>query len=533
MAVALAAWLLAAGCTTWSGPIPVDPADPNGELVTQLDAEPDTIDPQKGSFPNEIAQMLMVYEPLLTFDPRTLAPAPAAARALPEVSDDGRTVIFTLRDGLTYSDGAPLRAADFVSAWLRLCDPSVAGEYAFTAYAIAGCERWNDLDPKRATPNELERARADVGVHALDDRRIVFTLTKPAPYFLAIAALWVGAPVRDSDATGPAWTEPATYIGNGPFRLVRWTHGVRMVFERNDRYRTPAKLKRWTKIVVGDRDVAAAAFANGELDVAPAPKSAPNALTAPGGATFFIELNLRRPPFDDPKVRLAFARSLDRAAYVRDVLEVPGVPAMSLIPTGLPGADPADVTQSFDPPSARALLAASTYAGALPPLEFSYRTNAPRAIAQAKWAIAQWKENLGVTVAEHPIGDCGFCQLVKKPEQAPQISASGWSLDYPDPRDWLPEIFRSTSAAQHTGYRSAEFDALVDRADVERDPGRRLDLYREAQHLLTRDAPAIFLYSTQVRYLVSPRVRGYTLTAADREFGQLTLASLYVTKPGF
>jgi oligopeptide transport system substrate-binding protein len=532
LAAALGAWLLATTCTPEVAP--VDPADPNGELVTQLLSEPDTIDPQKASFPNEVAQALMVYEPLLTFDPKTLEPVPAAARSLPQVSQDGLTLTFTLRDGLVYSDGAPLRAADFVNGWTRLCDPNVAGDFAFTAYPIAGCERWNELDPKRATAHELEQARADLGVHALDDQRIVFTLARPAPYFLAIAALWVGAPVRASDvAAGANWTEPPTYVGNGPFRLVQWSHRVRMVYERNDRSRRPARLKRWTKLVVGDPAVASAAFADGELDVAAAPKDSANAVSAPSSASFSIGLNLLRPPFDDQRVRLALARSLDRDAYVRDVLDVPGTAALSLIPPGLPGSDPSDETQSFDPAAARALLAASSYGDALPPLEFSYRTNSPRAIAQAKWAIGQWQANLGVTVAEHPIGDCGFCPLVKTPAQAPQIFGLGWSMDYPDPQDWLPAIFRSSSAVQHTGYRSAAFDALVDRADVERDPAKRLDLYRQAQRLLTHDAPAIFLYASRVGYLVSARVRGYTLSAADREFGQFTIATLYVARPGF
>jgi oligopeptide transport system substrate-binding protein len=166
-------------------------------------------------------------------------------------------------------------------------------------------------------------------------------------------------------------------------------------------------------------------------------------------------------------------------------------------------------------------------------MEFSCRTNAPRAAAEAKWAIDQWRANLGVTVIEHPIGDCGFCQLVKRPELAPQIFALGWSLDYPDPQDWLPTIFRSNSAVQHTGYKSIEFDSLVDRADVERDPAKRLALYRQAQRVLTRDAPVAFLYSSRTRYLVSPRLRGYTLTASDWEFGQFTIATMYVAKPGF
>jgi len=532
LCLTLLAWLLACACTQQLPIASPDPADPNGEIRTSLAAEPDTIDPQRESFPDEIAQTLMVYEPLLTFDLKTLQPVPAAARAMPDVSDDGLTVTFTLRDGATYSDGAPLRAQDFVNGWTRLCDPTIASGFVFVGYVISGCQRWNNLDPKRATAFELAAARADLGVRALDDRRILFTLTRPAPYFLAIAALWVGAPVRAADvsAGGDHWTEPRTFIGNGPFRLTEWTHGERLVFERNDRYRSPAKLKRWTKVVVTDPAIAKTAFADGELDVTSAGKDDPGAVSAPPSATFYIGLNVQRPPFDDPKVRLAFARSLDRAAYVRDVLDQPAVPTASLIPAGLPGADPFDDAQAFDPAFARALLAASRYRSPLPPMEFSYRTNAPRAIAQAKWAIAQWKTNLGVTVVEHPIGDCGFCPLVKKAEEAPQIFVLGWSLDYPDAQDWLPTIFRSNTAVQHTGYRSDTFDGLVDRADVERDPVTRLDLYRQAQRLLTSDAPAIFLYSTERRYLINPRVRGYALTASDWEFAQFAIASMYVTK---
>jgi hypothetical protein len=156
--------------------------------------------------------------------------------------------------------------------------------------------------------------------------------------------------------------------------------------------------------VAVSRAVAKAAFADGELDVVAAGKDDATAARAPASATFFIGLNVQRPPFDDPKVRLAFARALDRSAYVRDVLDLPGEPAASLVPAGLPGADPSDDTQAFDPVAARGLLAASEYQSPLPPMEFSYRTNAPRAIAEAKWAIQQWKTNLGVTVAEHPLG---------------------------------------------------------------------------------------------------------------------------------
>ena len=530
LALLLVACLLA-GCEQ-AAPPPPDPVDPDGTITTTT-LEPETIDPQVGSFANEVAQVLMVYEPLLTYDPKTLRPIPAAARELPAVSEDGLRVTFTLRNGLTYSDGAPLTAGDFASAWVRLCDPETHSEYAFTGYVIAGCEAWNTMDPKRADLDQLQRAKDAVGVRATDDLHVAFTLTRPAPYFLAVAALWVGVPTRASDvATGSGWTEPATYIGNGPFKLVEWAHHTKLVFERNPRYRAPARLKRWTKLVVTDAAVARQAFANGELDVAPA-LTDPGAVDAPPGPTFYIGFNTVRPPFDDPAVRLAFARALDRAAFAGEMLEPPGVPTESLIAAGLPGSDPLDHTQSFDPLAARALLASSRYATDLPPIRFTYLRRSVPTARLATWAVAQWAVNLGVTVLDDPIADCGFCQLVKKPQTQPQLFSLGWVPDYPDPQDLLTTIFHSSSRITRTGYRSDEFDALVARADVERDPSRRTDLYRRAQRVLTRDAPVAFLYSTRLRYLVSPRLRGYTLSAMDWEFGQFTLATMYAAKPGF
>jgi oligopeptide transport system substrate-binding protein len=531
--VVLVACLLGWACAQEATPVPApDPADPNGEITTAISGEPDTIDPQKESFPSEIAETLMVYEPLLTFDPRTLGPVPAAARALPVVSDDGLTVTFTLRDGLVYSDGQPLTAADFVYGWVRLCDPRVSGDYAFVGYVISGCERWNNMDPRRAAAEELDAARAAMGVVAVDPTHIVFTLTRPAPYFAAIAALWVGAPVRAADvASVDRWTEPATFIGNGPFRLAEWRHNERLVFERNDRYRAPAKIKRWTKVMIPEPAVAAAAFRSGEVDVI-ASTAAPNAVTSSGACTYYVGFNTAAPPFDDPAVRLAFARALDRDAFVRDVVGAPAHSWTSLIPPGLPGADAGDATQSFDAGEARALLASSRYFAGLPPIRFRYNARGA-AILEVKWAIAQWKTNLGADVIEDPTvaGESG--PLIKRQEQIPPLMVLGWCSDYPDPQDWLPSIFRSNSTVTHTGYNSIEFDSLVDRADVERDPAKRLELYRQAQRVLTKDAPVAFLYSTERRWLVSPRLRGYTVTASDWEFGQFTIATMYVARPGF
>ena len=102
--------------------------------------------------------------------------------------------------------------------------------------------------------------------------------------------------------------------------------------ERNDRSRLPAKLKRWTKVVIREPAVASAAFQNGEVDVI-ASASRANALSSPGGCTYYVGFNTAAPPFDDPAVRLAFARGLDRDAFVRDVVGTPAHAWPSLIPS--------------------------------------------------------------------------------------------------------------------------------------------------------------------------------------------------------
>ena len=205
LSLLMIAGLIATACTSTPGNTPTTQGgnlDPNGEITTNTGSEPDTIDPQKESFVNEVAQTMQVYEALLTFDPKTLKPIAAAAKELPKLSSDGLTYTFTLRDGLKYSDGSPVTAKDFAFGFTRLCDPNVAGEYAFTGYIIVGCEDWSTMDTKKASQAELTAAKGKLGIKVNGDKEISFTLTEKAPYFLSIAALWVGVPVRGSSDAG-------------------------------------------------------------------------------------------------------------------------------------------------------------------------------------------------------------------------------------------------------------------------------------------------------------------------------------------
>ena len=518
--------------------------DPNGELNTNTGGEPDTIDPQKESFVNEVAQTMMVYEALMAFDPKTLKPIPGAAKDQPKVSSDGLSYTYALRDGLKYSDGSALTVKDFAFGFTRLCDPNVAGEYAFTGYIIVGCEDYSNLDTKKATPAELAAAKAKLGI-TTSGSDITFKLTEQAPYFNAIAALWVGLPARESDVTkgGDKWTEPATFIGNGPFKLTEWKHNEKMVYERNDNYRKPAQLKKWTKVMINEGAVAFAAYRNNELDAVGVAAEDLRTVDSdadlkaqvrdvPGSCTFYYGFNTQKAPFTDPKVRLAFSKSFDRAAFINDVQKI-GAPAESFMPPGLPGYDKDDHTQKFDVTAAKAALASSSFAGKpeLTGIKFTYSSSA-RNKTRIEWAQQQWKTNLGIDVTPDPVDRTTYTQLVKKPETTPALFLLGWCADYPDQQDWLTTVFVSNSTVTHVGWKNTQYDSLVKQADKEPDGKKRDDLYLQAQKILTQDAPVAFLYFSTTKYLLKPYVHGVTDTALDFEIGIMDITSISVSKKG-
>ncbi len=518
--------------------------DPNGELNTNTGGEPDTIDPQKESFVNEVAQTMMVFEALMAYDPATLKPIPGAAKAQPTVSADGLSYTYTLRDGLKYSDGSAVTAKDFAYGFTRLCDPNVAGDYAFTGYVIVGCEAYNNLDPKKATPAELAAAKAKLGI-TVSGNDITFKLTEQAPYFNSIAALWVGVPARESDVTkgGDKWTEPATFIGNGAFKLTEWKHNEKMVYERNDNYRKPAGLKRWTKVMINEGAVAFAAYRNNELDAVGVAAEDLRTVDSdadlkaqlrdvPGSCTFYYGFNTQKAPFTDAKVRLAFAKSFDRAAFISDVQKI-GNPAESFMPPGLPGYDKDDHTQKFDAAAAKASLAASSFAGKpeMTGIKFTYSSSA-RNKTRIEWAQQQWKTNLGVDVTPDPVDRTTYTQLVKKPETTPALFLLGWCADYPDQQDWLTTVFVSNSTVTHVGWKNAQYDSLVRAADKEPDGKKRDDGYIAAQKILTQEAPVAFLYFSSTKYLLKPYVHGVKDTALDFEIGIFDITSITVSKKG-
>ncbi|MCD6032240.1 MAG: extracellular solute-binding protein family 5, partial [Thermomicrobiales bacterium] len=185
----------------------------------------DTGDPQVLAFLNEIEISSKVFVPLLALNEENQVAA-AAAESM-AVSEDGMTYTFTIRDGMTYTDGVPVTVEHYAYAIKRACSPVVAGNYSNILFDIVGCEEWRSADvaAQEAELPDLEAA-VDESIKALDDRTLQIQLERPAGYFPYVMATWVSYPSRQDlvEAGGDQWWgNPETYIGNGPFKLVSWT----------------------------------------------------------------------------------------------------------------------------------------------------------------------------------------------------------------------------------------------------------------------------------------------------------------------
>ena len=236
-------------------------ADAPKVLRVNLGAYPDTIDPQKSSFVNEIAHLKLVYEGLTRLNEK-LDTVPAAAEKW-DVSKDGQTYTFTLRSGLKYSDGTPLNAKRFEYSIIRNINPQTAGEYGTITNEVVGAPDWQDkygaiagakTDAAKKTATDAA-AKAEATVHAsvvamgkdgkpcadyaADCSTLVMKLSKPAPYWPTIMALWVMFPAKEENITAGKdqwWNSSKFQVGNGPYSWKVLEPQVRSRFIPNKNY---------------------------------------------------------------------------------------------------------------------------------------------------------------------------------------------------------------------------------------------------------------------------------------------------------
>ncbi len=478
----------------------------SGGTLRLAAAPPETLDPAVAQDVTSWTYLLQIYSGLVRLNDK-LEVEPDIAKSW-TVSNGGRTYTFSLRDNARFQDGQPITAQDFKYSLERALDPRTRSPVAATYLG----------DIVGASDRLQGKASSVSGIVVIDAHTLQITIDSPKTYFLSKLTYPTAFVVDQRNVeSGASWYMHPN--GSGPFMLKSWQPNQQIVLVRNPNYYRSGPTLNEVDYYIGPQS-ALSLYQQGKLDVAPvgvgdiARVTDPqNPLhdqlkTIPQLSFSYIGFNVHQKPFDDPKVRLAFAYATNKKALVNGLLRGSRTVANGVLPPGLPGHDPSFTGIPFDPAEAKRLIAESSYRSvdALPPIVLSV----PGGSGQVAEAFAtMYHQTLGVTIQVVQLQNTFFDDLA---QHRVQMFFLGWAADYPDPQDFVDLLFNGSSPSNETGYDSPKVDDLLARAAAEPDTQRRLALYREAEKQIIDDCPVIPLYFDTEYDLVRPSVKGLQIT---------------------
>ncbi len=453
--------------------------------ATIVVGSPATLDPAAAGDATSAAVIGALFETLTTYDANLVLRPALAARW--SVEDDGRRVVFELRPNLRFSDGSPLTADDVVRSWFRVIDPGRPSPLASLVDDVVGAAAYRR--------GEL-RDPGQVGIRALGRDRIVVDLLRPGADLPAIVASPTFAVVPPAVGRDPATLAPGSFVASGGYRLTA-AGPTTLTLEANPSYWAGEPAIRRLQLVtdLGGRSPVAV-FEAGEVDYTPIDPSdatwiawdrelGPALRSVPSLGVTYVGFDTTRPPFDDARVRRAFAWAVNWRRIVE--LSADGSsPATSMVPPGIPGRPEGDYGPRYDPEAARRALAEAGYPGGagFPPVAFvSGGTGWEEAI------VDELQATLGVPVsAEIMPFDDYFARLDTDP---PAFWALSWIADYPGPNDFLGLLLGSGRTNNYGRWSSAAFDAAIEAALEHLDPAAARSGYEAAEAIVARDVPVI------------------------------------------
>lgn len=496
-------------------------SESSGEKIlrTNNKTEPGSLDPAIAKGTHESFVINQAFEGLMRYDENDeLVPGQAESY---EVSEDGMTYTFKLRDGLKWSNGDPLTAKDFEYAWKRVIDPELASEYSFqiTTYVKGAEEYFNG-----------EGSIDDVGIKALNDKTLEVQLKAPTPYFLDITAFYTLLPVNEKVVSeNPDWAKDpqgTEFVSNGPFKITEWNHKENIKMVKNDNYfeADRVKLDGLHFDILEDDNTAYQKYEGGEYDVLvqPAPAVTAKALQANDPelkmgkdiGTYYFEFNTTKKPFSNAKVREALSLALDRKTIVEKIAQGGQVPAEGMVPLGLND----DTGKDFrvangnlvaeDVAKAKELLAEGLKeegmtAEDLKGFTLSYNTDeAHKKIAQAVQEM--WKQNLGIEIN---LENMEFQVLLDNRKAGNfEIARAGWVGDYKDPMTML-DLYMTDNPQNDSRWSNKEYDELLKKAASSPDQKVRMDSMMAAEKILMEEKPIIPIY-----FYTQPRLEKSNVT---------------------
>ncbi len=495
----LALTFILTGCTTGT-------KDTERKVIrTNNSSEPGSLDPALAQGTHESWVLNHIFQGLMDYseDGKII---PGVAESY-ELADDSVTYTFKLRDGVKWSNGDPVTAEDFEFSWKRGLDPALAADYAYQLYYLKGGEAYN----------LGEGSVDDVGVKALDAKTLEVTLEVPTGYFLELTAFYTYFPVNKKVVEGNKdWAKDAkTHVSNGAFKLTQWEHNAKIVIEKNPDFYNADKVKldAIEFAILEDENTAWQKYDGGEFDflatvpvavVSELQKNKSKELTIGGQVgTYYYNLNSKKKPFDNVKVRKGLSMTVDRETIVTKITLGGQIPAEGVVPFGMiddTGDDYRKATGklvSYDVAEGKKLFLEGLQESGMTLEQFNaegfvllYNTNeAHQKIAQAVQEM--WRTALGIDIK---LENVEFqVKLDREKAGDYDVSRAGWIGDYMDPMTFV-DLWYSTSSFNDAKFNNSEYDALVDKAKASVDPKVRFDSMRKAEQIMMAEMPVIPVY---------------------------------------
>jgi len=518
----LLASLLLAGCqcqaepgpapTPGPGPAPTPgpvPVPGEGGALNLYGIDPLTLDPAVSGEMTSHEYIAQIFSGLVRLDDE-LKPAPDIARSW-EISDDGRTYTFKLRDDVRFHDGREVKAGDVKYSFDRACDPATRSRTAATYLGdIVGVD---EVLAGKAT--EIS------GVRVIDDYTLEVTIDAPKSYFLSKLTYSTGLVVdrANVESGGEWWHSPN---GTGPFKLGQWDENSLLVLERNELYYGEmAEVDSVVFWLWGG--VPMNMYETGQIDVSSVYIDYIDKVTdtvgpfyrdlavVPELSFYYIGFNCTKPPFDDINIRRAFSQAVDKDKLVSLVFRDMAKRADGILPPGMPGFNENLSGLDYDVDRAKALIKSSSYGDVsnLPPITITTSGWGGLISGELEAVVNEWRQNLGVEVRVRQLEPQRFLYHLK--QEKDEMYHIGWIADYPHPQNFLDILFHSDTDNNYGEYSNPEVDALLERAGVEIDFERSLGLYQEAEQMVVEDAACIPLWFGQNYILIKPYIEGYNL----------------------
>ncbi len=531
--VMLLVLLTVVGCGKEDAKVVDKPSDSTGgntEVATDVDseqylnlilgAEPSTLDASKGadSYSNTILNN--VFEPLtrLEEDENQNNFLAAAGAESWDHNEDGSVWTFKIRDN-TWSDGVKVRAQDYEYGIKRSLAQDTASPYAFILMPIKNASK----------VNSGQMSVDELGVKSLDDNTLEITLESATPYFEQLTYQRVMLPQRQDivEAQGDKYgTELDTVVYNGPFNLTTWVHNSELVLTKNENYwgKDDVKMQTINLKIIQDENAIYNSLANGSVDAAVANRPEwkekfmkdenLDHIEIVNPSTFFMFFNTQDEVFKNANIRKAFSAAINREEAANVIWNGVNAPAFGWVPPSMNlGND--EYRQVAESPVSKLVADSDAKALLIKGLEELGMDTDPSKLTvrislgstdqwfrtYGEYLQQMYKTNLGINLEVNQMEWPVFDGSVQKGDF--QIGYMAWGADFNDPSNMLG-LFKSDAPAIGTGWKNERFDELIDLASSEMDPAKRLEYFKEAEHILLYEdaavAPVVYPRTNSFRY---------------------------------